>query len=167
MEDKKRLYEQINPDVVVATKWMEQFIRQSPLTRHFTNVHRIPFGVHLEQYGQVSRDAARDRLGISNNTFVIAFRAENSPGYTLKGSQYIWEALHNCHRDITLLTVGSEIAPKNISDRFHIVQLGWVNDEKLMGIFLQLVTFSDAIFGGIFRLNGSRGDGIFTSCGCV
>ena len=132
---KKQLYQQIDPDIVVATSWMEHYVRESPLMEHFSHIHRIPFGVHLEQYGQTAKEEARSQFAISPESFVVAFRAEYAPDYTLKGSQYIWEALRGIDENVVVFTVGREKAPQDILDRFQVIQLGWVNDAELMSAF--------------------------------
>jgi len=132
---KKRLYQRIDPDIVVSTEWLEQYVRESPLTQHFTKIHRIPFGIHLERYNQRSKGEARHRLNIPSDAFVIAFRTDGSPAYRIKGSTYIWEALQGIESDITLLTVGWGAVPEDLCGKFHTVQLGWRNDDEIMADF--------------------------------
>jgi len=133
---KEQLYKQLDMDIVVATEWMEQYVRESPLLSRFSRVHRIPFGVHLEKYGTVTQQEARIRLGVPENAFVLAFRADNSSNYTIKGTQYIWETLRSISEKITLITVGTEEAPEDIKENFSIIQLGWVNDaDKMVDFF--------------------------------
>ena len=129
---KQRLYREMNPDIVVSSQWLERYVRESPLTRHFTRIHRIPFGVHLEEYGRVSREEARSRLRIPQDAVVLAFRTDGSPEYAIKGSPHIWEALRGCGRPFTLLVVGWGGIPADIMERFPTIQLGWTDDKSRM-----------------------------------
>lgn len=128
---KKRIYREIDPDIIVASRFMEEYIKASPLTAHFTKIHRIPFGIQLEQFQSTCRDQARNRWSIPNGNFVISFRAE--PG-EIKGLRYIVEMLHQLESQmpVSLLTVGSERLPKDIRARYHVIELGWQHDPTAM-----------------------------------
>ena len=111
-------------DLVVASDWMMDKIKKSPLTGQIKNIHKIPFGIKLEDYENVDRYAAKKELKIPPNNIVIGFRAENDP---LKGVKFVLEALKNLQvRDnITILTVGHMNLPEDFRKMFHVIELGW------------------------------------------
>ena len=47
-EMKKELLKSINPHIVVSCGFMKEDIQNSPLTKHFKQIHIIPFGVKLD-----------------------------------------------------------------------------------------------------------------------
>lgn len=133
-ELKRQAYQKMDVDIVVASDFMLNFARNSPLGQLFLRVHKIPFGIHKENYGKKNLEEARTRFGISNDRFVIAFRCETSP---FKGTEYIYKMLDriDCKENITLLCVGIAAPPKSVTQKFHTVSLGWQNDPQLLADF--------------------------------
>lgn len=131
---KKHVYSNLNIDIVVASEFMEDFVRTSPLAAHFERVHRIPFGIQVGNFGKIPKEEARVRLGIEQNDFVIAFRAEVSE---FKGLKYILEMLNKLRfwKNITLLTVGFASLPKYLKKRYNVIELGWENDTSVIHYF--------------------------------
>ncbi len=131
---KKDIFKDISTDVIVSTKWMEDFIKSSPLTRHLTNIHRIPFGVDISKYVVKDKKECKNKWGIPKDDIVIGFRAEENP---VKGLKYIIEALealeHNSQ--ITILTNGTAQLPKCIKNKFCVIELGWQNSEAVLDFF--------------------------------
>jgi len=124
---KKQVYKEMDIDIIVSSKFMEDYVKNSPLTSHFKNVHRIPFGIHTEDFHRATRENARKRWKIPNDSFVIAFRSEKNE---YKGVKYILEMLKKLTsaRPITLITVGFEPLPRNLGKRYNVVELGWRDD---------------------------------------
>lgn len=118
---KKESYKNINPHIVVSTKYVEDYIRKSPLTEHFTNVHRIPFGIKLIEKAKPN-----------NQKVVLAFRLEDAK---VKGCDCLFEALRELqgYEDkLEIQCVGGGTIPDDISNRFNIKNLGWINDREEM-----------------------------------
>ena len=133
-EQKKRILSQMNPHIVVSCGFMENYLKQSPLTQHFSNVHIIPFGIDPDKYslkGEGHSDIRKDR-----EKTVIAFRSDR---LERKGCKYIYEALQklNAGNKIELLCVGNENVPSYIKDKYHTTELGWVDDESEIIRFFQ------------------------------
>jgi glycosyltransferase involved in cell wall biosynthesis len=128
---KKRLFSELDLDVVVASDWMLNMVRRSPVTSHLENVHLIPFGIDTRSYPPDDAQASsRRRLGIPENDFVVLFRASTWEG---KGLSYIVEALgaRQPTRPTTLVTVDGRGAIEPLRRDYRIVELGWVDDEAL------------------------------------
>ena len=47
---KSHVYAQLDVDIVVASQYMLDIVKASPLTRHFERVHLIPFGIDTTAY---------------------------------------------------------------------------------------------------------------------
>lgn len=128
---KRDIFKDISVDVIVSTKWMEDFLRRSPLTRHLNNIHRIPFGVDISKYVVKDKKECKNRWGIPKDDIVIGFRAEENP---VKGLKYIIEALealeNNSH--ITILTNGMARLPERIKNKFRVMELGWQDSEAVL-----------------------------------
>lgn len=123
---KKGVYKQINPHIIVSSKYMENFIKNSPLTSHFSNVHRIPFGIKINNVEKPI-----------NKHVVIGFRAENA---TVKGTSFLYGALAKMsekYDEVELQCVGSGDIPEEITKKYKIKKYGWIDDRnKLMNIML-------------------------------
>jgi len=133
---KKQVLEQVNPDIVVSCGFMEKYIKESPMTGHFNKVHKIPFGVDVKKYDLSLKETKKRNFGLDTNKVIIGFRAEAD---TLKGSEYIYKALKhlNLGNEIEILKVGFEKVPEEIKRRYHVMDLGWVNDARIMGDFFE------------------------------
>lgn len=133
-ELKRQAYKQMNIDIVVSSQFMEDYIRTSPLTSHFKYIHRIPFGIKVEDFQQSTKVESRRRFGIDDQQFVIAFRADSNE---IKGQKYILKMLEklSAERPITLLTVGLDSLPLHIKEKFPVIELGWQHDPKIISDF--------------------------------
>jgi glycosyltransferase involved in cell wall biosynthesis len=125
---KQRAYANVDIDVVVASAWMLDMVRRSPLTGHFQNVHLIPFGIDPGFLSVPDRASSRRTLGIPDESFVLFFRS--SP-WELKGLPVLIEALKAARpvRPTTLLTVDKRGLLKQLRRDYQVVELGWVNDD--------------------------------------
>ncbi len=129
---KKDIYQAIDIDIVVASQWMYEMVKISPLTKHFERVHLIPFGIDLELFNRrENRDEIRKKLRIPKENFVMMFRQSE---IEWKGLSYIKEMLRNIKmtRPVTLLTVGEKGLLNEYKKKFEIIEYGWVNDNDLM-----------------------------------
>ena len=134
---KKEILGNINPHIIVSCDFMKYYIQNSPLTKHFSHIHTIPFGVKLDN-DEKKKGAERNFFSIAKSDIVIGFRAEAGE---LKGGQYIYKALMNLdtQKSITVITVGNEELPDCIETKYNVIQLGWVNDSDLMKKFWNVV----------------------------
>jgi glycosyltransferase involved in cell wall biosynthesis len=128
---KKDIYKDLDIDLVVASEWMYEMVKQSPLTAHFKKVHLIPFGIDTNLFKRKEkRDEIRKGLGIDSDNFVIMFREANE----WKGIEYIKNMLAKLEseRPITILTVGEIGQLENLKGKYKIIECGWVNDNDRM-----------------------------------
>lgn len=128
---KKQIYRELDIDIIVSSNFMLEYIQKSPLTSHFNRIHKIPFGIECERFANRNKKSARDRFGISNTAFVVAYRTEQ---LEIKGTKYIEEAVNklNMKKDVVLLTVGTGTVSKDLKNRYKVVELGWQNDEMTL-----------------------------------
>lgn len=128
---KRQVYRGIDPDIVVASGFMEDMVHSSPLTSHFEHVHCIPFGIRTgPSLPNSERLASRKRLGIPAGDFVVMFRASKIP---LKGMELLLGALalHDPVRSTTLLSVDSKGMLRSLRRSYNVVELGWVEDASV------------------------------------
>lgn len=130
-EIKKQTYAQCDLDLVVASKWMLERVKQSPLLQRF-DVHFVPFGVDSERFKPADQRAAKAKLGIDPDSLVLAMRV--IPG-EFKGIDVLKQTLEalNTGRPVTLLTFNYTDMLNEFKDKFRIVELGWVHgDDKMV-----------------------------------
>ena len=126
---KLKAYQDAKFELIVASKWMFNMVKLSPLFRGVP-VHQIPFGLDLTFFYPLTTPKAREKLGISKDMLVICFRADNN---SFKGLPYIIKALEKIKtkQSICLLTLGSnDNFLKKFEEYFKIINLGWVNNEE-------------------------------------
>lgn len=130
---KKNQLQDIDIDVVVSTDFMVNYIRHSPLTSHFTKIHKIPFGIDLNSIRNIDKGEAKKKLNIPNDTFVIAIRDEENQ---IKGVKYFIEAVKKMDPiGITIISVGSGNMLSELSEKYNYVRLGWQNNADTMDLF--------------------------------
>lgn len=124
---KEFAYKRAKFDVIVASIWMENMVKQSPLFKN-VRIHRIPFGLDLNFFSPSIKSDFRNLHSISYDSIVISFRAVDNE---FKGLPHIITALEKINTDqkICLLTFNSKGLMEKFSSRFQIVELGWTNDE--------------------------------------
>lgn len=128
---KQMIYKQINPEIVVSSKYMYDVIKQSPLTKHFTNVHIIPLGINLNKFGKnVNQKEARKKFNIPEDNIVLFLRAQEA----FKGTSYIVEALQMLDTDkkITILTCDEKNRLEAVKNKYNIIDYGRMNNEELI-----------------------------------
>jgi len=128
---KQRVFSDLDLDVVVASNWMLDMVRRSPLTSHLKHVHLIPFGVDTRSFvPDDEKRNSRKRLGIPEGDFVAFLRA--TP-WEFKGLSHVVDAFaaKPPARPTTLLTVDHRGLLKALRRNYRIVDRGWVNDDAL------------------------------------
>lgn len=132
---KEAVYKELDIDIVVASQWMLDLVKKSPLTQHFRRVHLIPFGVNLDKFITSSqrKSSCRQKLSISNDDFVIFFRADRSQ---FKGLEYIKRMLKilkiPSNKKIVLLTAGEKYLLEEFREKYSVIDNGWINNEETM-----------------------------------
>ena len=129
---KKSCFEKVSLDLVVASQFMLDFVKESPITRHIDHVHLIPFGIDIDQFSpNRNRAEIRHKLGIPDENFVLCFRADPSP---FKGFDCIHDMLKklSIDRPISLIAVGNPGMLAGLKDKYQILDLAWVTDNDLM-----------------------------------
>lgn len=123
---KRRCYSQSKFDVIVASKFMEQKLLDSPLFKG-KNIHHIPFGLDLTVFHPAAGINLRKRLNIANDTLIISFRSTPLPH---KGLEYIIQALTkiNSNQKICLLTINTKGLIHSLSERYRIIELGTIHN---------------------------------------
>lgn len=127
---KKFCYQHADLDLVVASKFMENMVRQSEFFRG-KRIHHIRFGVDLELFRPRDKAMCRKRFEIPEENIVISFRSTN---YEFKGLKFIKECLHRLQPDrkITLITFNETGLLTEFYDRYQVIDLGWVTDDDLL-----------------------------------
>lgn len=128
---KKRVFSNLDVDVVVASTWMLDMVQRSPLTSHFKRIHEIPFGLATTLALTDGHKAdSRRRLGIPADDFVVLFRAHT---WEVKGLTHIIEAFAAKPpvRPTTLLTVDGRGMLTQLRRNYRVIEMGWVDDEGL------------------------------------
>lgn len=125
---KKFLYSASKIDIVLASRWMMKMAEQSPLMANF-RLHHIPFGIDINQFVPGDRDARKAALGIPNKNVVICLRSNAND---FKGLEYILDAfdLLATETPITILAFNQKGHFDRFLGRYHIVEVGWLNDTE-------------------------------------
>lgn len=126
---KRRVFSTLDIDVVVASAWMLDMVKRSPLTSHFEHVHLIPFGVDTRHVlDDEEQRESRRLLGIPPDDFVVLFRAQR---WEVKGLDSIIKALglRPPARPTTLLALDGRGLLRDLPQGYRVAELGWIHDE--------------------------------------
>lgn len=132
---KKEIFSRINPYIVVSTQFMEDYIRNSPLTAHWNRIIRIPFGIKESFLAEFDREMIRKQFEIAPDCCVVGFRLSNNP---VKGCRFIFEALEQLDTKIPiqLLIVGEETdLPDSLLQKYSCTCLGWLEEKELIDFY--------------------------------
>lgn len=132
---KRRILADIDVDVVVASQYMLDLVRRSPITAHLSQVSRIPFGVDAAKFLPDKAQArSRRKLGIPKDDFVLMFRSSMDEH---KGTAELLNALslQRPPRPTTLLTVDRKGLLGGLSGHYRVVELGWTDGDSLACAF--------------------------------
>jgi glycosyltransferase involved in cell wall biosynthesis len=127
---KRFIWKQVKPTIVVGSAWMMNQVSSSPMFTNFEK-HLIPFGLDLEIFSPGDKAAARKKLGIPQDSFVILFRALVSP---YKGLETIKKALSilNPNRPVSLITINGVGQLDEFIGRYHLVEIDQFRDSSDM-----------------------------------
>jgi glycosyltransferase involved in cell wall biosynthesis len=127
---KKWAYKNADIDIIVASKWMLNMAKQSPLLSK-VHLHQIPFGLDLDVFHPMDTEKAKRIIGVKPGSFVLAFRATTSNEF--KGLYFIKECLRKLkpRQSICLITLNERGLLDEFIGKYQIIDLGWVADDVL------------------------------------
>lgn len=130
---KRWVYHHSDIDIIVASKWMHDMARKSPLLSK-SRIHYTPLGIDLELFRPTDANAAKQSLGIKPGSIVLGLRATNNE---FKGLTYIKECLRKLkyNKSVCLLTVEEKGLLDEFKGKYPIVDLGQVDDERLVSFY--------------------------------
>ncbi len=126
---KQKILANLDMNLIVASKWMQQMVGASPLISHL-ECTRIPFGLDLGIFYPRDKKMSKRKLGIPEGSKVISFRAQrNSPH---KGTEYILDAMEQIHyqENIYLLLFEDDQLQRGLGEKFKVIGLSWVEDQE-------------------------------------
>lgn len=91
---KKRTLRSRQIHVVTPSRWLGDLAQQSPLWPKGTSFSVIPYGLELDEYVPHSKQLSRTQLGLSSDSFVLAFGAEDIANQR-KGMHLLIKALQD------------------------------------------------------------------------
>jgi glycosyltransferase involved in cell wall biosynthesis len=123
-ELKKRAITQANVHCVVASHWMEQILRKSPIFNG-KKITRVPFGVDQQVFSPGNRSEARKRAGLPEVGVVLLARADRA----FKGTPLVVETAKQVaqHHNVTLVLVGETGLANELRGIVKVVEKGWLN----------------------------------------
>jgi glycosyltransferase involved in cell wall biosynthesis len=126
-ELKKRAIQQSNVQCVVASHWMENILRKSPIFKGKT-ITRVPFGVDQQVFIPGNRSEARKRAGLPETGVVLLARADRA----FKGTPLVVETANRVaqHHNVTLVLVGEKGVAQKLLGTVNIVEKGWLNNPE-------------------------------------
>lgn len=131
---KESVYKNLDVDIIVATPFMTKCIKDCKMT-NFKNVHVVPFGIDLDAFSpKFSQEEARRKLNINEETDIVIFlRAQRAH----KGTEYVEEALKmlNTDKKITVLTCSETHLLDSLKEKFDILDLGNITNDKIQLAF--------------------------------
>lgn len=133
-ELKKRAITQSNVQCVVASHWMENILRKSPIFNG-KKITRVPFGVDQQVFRPGNRIEARKRAGLPEAGVVLLARADRA----FKGTPLVVETAKQAaqHHNVTLVLVGETGLADELRDIVKIVEKGWLNNpEQVADLYL-------------------------------
>ena len=127
-EIKRQAIQASNISVVVASKFMLNKVKQSPLFSG-KKVWLIPFGIDQNIFKKTDKADCRKRLRIPSEAIVIAFRSDNR---YKKGVDYVEHVIQNLQsrKKVYFIAIGGGEYIKN--SRFRYIDYAWINDDRLM-----------------------------------
>lgn len=128
-KNKKSLFEKADLDIIVYSKFMLDLAKQNPYIKN-QNIHLVDFGIDFSRFkSNITKESARKKLKIPKDSIVLFFRSQKD----LKGTEYIVEALKEleCNKKIVLLTCSGIGLLEEISNKYQIIELGNVKQDKL------------------------------------
>lgn len=122
---KQRIVRATPADIVLASQWMMDMTRQSPMIKG-ARLHHIPFGVDLNRFAPRDPAPARAALGVRPAHVVVAVRGYISP---FKGVEELARALERVRTPICLISLHDVGGFDRLIGRHQVIGLDWSDDE--------------------------------------
>lgn len=134
-EMKRIAFQNSQLTLIVASKWMYNLVKQSPIFKDF-DLHLIPFGINQDIFKYFAVKKAKKRLGIDEKSVTLMFRMQDNK---FKGGDLLLQALPRLKdkNKITLITVGQNGLLDHLKGQFNILEYGWVTEDKKLAELYQ------------------------------
>jgi glycosyltransferase involved in cell wall biosynthesis len=134
-ELKKQAIQNSKITAIVASKWMENKVKQSPIWID-KKIYHLPFGVDQKIFTLSDKNQVRKKMNLPVDSKIILFRADNS---SYKGFDIIMDSLIKLKskEKIILLTVGIRGLLKDLKNNYQIIEYGWINNDELLANLYQ------------------------------
>jgi glycosyltransferase involved in cell wall biosynthesis len=132
---KKSLYSQSGFTVVTPSQWLKEIASSSPLLANHKIV-RVANGLNKELYQPLTKQQARQALGIDNNCQVVLFGAAHWSA-PFKGYSYFEQAilnLKNSKPNLLLLGFGTGDFSEKLKSQFATLALGYIDHVRFKAI---------------------------------
>lgn len=129
-EIKKQAIQSSQISAIVASKWMENKVRKSPIWNG-KKIYLLPFGINQELFKPGDCKKARRKLGIEENNLVLMVRTNKGP---FKGVDILKNTLKRIEssKTISIITIDEKGLLNKLGDRYDIHDYGWIKDDKLL-----------------------------------
>lgn len=127
-ELKKRAFEDSNISLIVASRYMEDAVREYEIFKN-SKITYIPFGLDFSVFRPKNKASLRKKYGILAGKKVVLARGDNRHKKGLDYIEYLFNQTEY-FQDVHLIVVGGNELEidKNISTTY----LGWINDDMIM-----------------------------------
>jgi len=137
---KKRLFSKAELTIVTPSCWLADRVRLSLLAHLHTRI--IPNGIDLEVFKPGDKEAARNAIGLNEESIVILYVANRGRKNQFKDYEMLERVivrLENCQfsKTITLLSVGHQHADEKFINDIHIVERPTIKDSKELARYYQ------------------------------
>ena len=124
-ERKKIALQNSNLHLVVASEWMKDKIKHSPLLQH-KPISVIPFGIDQEIFSPGDPIKGRVKYGVNEDDIVLFARVDKA----FKGTGVLLDALNFAAKtnSFTLFTVGESELLKDLAPSIRHIELHWLSD---------------------------------------
>ena len=128
---KQRLLKKSSIHLIVASRWMERRVADSPILSHLPRTV-IPFGLDPEIFRPLDKAGCRLKLGIPPGARVAAVRWV--PNNIFKGTQYAEQALLHLPEGLITHVLcfesdgGADVAA--LRQRYTVVPLKWIHEDE-------------------------------------
>lgn len=139
--EKKRIYEKINPVLLVNRYMDENYASKSPILKNVKKEYIFPV-INEELFCPVDKKLAKKELDIDENKKVLFFACQNLND-TRKGGKYVIEALNIFYEGLSaeerdnILVILAGRAEKEIESvvKFNCKTFGYVDIKKLIKLY--------------------------------
>lgn len=134
---KNQIYARSHIEIIATNSWMAGLVKESPLLSRFRTVI-IPNGVDTNSYRPLSKEHARQLLGVENRSRVVLFAGNEAVPGTRKGGEFAVATLEKAKagglQDLVLIVLGERAESWKNGHGFETVRLGFTQSEHLLAI---------------------------------